>query len=111
MDDYRCRAYISFTESVGNMTALHLACLHNRTEVIGLLLQAGAGNVLLYRAGRSKNCIGQADITEYAAASVNQSQNRENTYFLNLSYIHNEIIGQARPDSYSYYLVLPNDSR
>ena len=43
MDDYRCKD--SFSEVVGGMTALHLACLHNRRSDIKLLLEAGAGEV------------------------------------------------------------------
>ena len=44
MDDYKCTAFFSFSESVGGMTALHLACLWNRPNVVKLLLQAGAGD-------------------------------------------------------------------
>ena len=46
MDNYRCQAYLSHSESVesvGGLTALHLACLHNRLDVISMLLQAEAG--------------------------------------------------------------------
>ena len=43
MDDYKCTAYISFATSVSKMTALHLACLYNRYDVIKILIQAGAG--------------------------------------------------------------------
>lgn len=43
VDDYRCKSYISFTESVGNLTALLLACLYNRPKAIQVLLEAGAG--------------------------------------------------------------------
>ena len=49
MDEYRCITYLSFSESVGRLTALHLACLHNRIEVISMLLQAGAGEVQIRR--------------------------------------------------------------
>ncbi len=38
IDDFRCSS-----EPVGELTALHLACLYNRPHVIKLLLQAGAG--------------------------------------------------------------------
>ena len=44
MDDYVCK---DCSEMVDDMTALHLACLYNRPDVIELLLQDGAGSIQL----------------------------------------------------------------
>ena len=46
VDNYKCKVYLSFSETVGGMTALHLACLHNRHSIIKMLLEAGAGEEL-----------------------------------------------------------------